>query len=168
MNNHELYKQGLYVSMNSRINKEYGIDYDELDILLETMADEWTEVDYEDIKIGDQIRYIRSNDEANDKFVAGGYVRVIEDDYLMYLSGNIHSLQKDDIKQIWTRPGRITKNPSPKDANIITFNKPATTGKYEVVINNIVVYRSSDIYKVNRFKATKKYNRAINEPFKIQ
>ncbi len=170
MTPNQLFKAGLYVSIHSRINKSSGIDYDELNVLLEEMEnDGWEQTEFDDLIIGNRIRYIvRYERGSHDKFIAGGFIISKNEEYLTYLSGKSWTLRREDIIQIWKREGTPLKRKKPVNKpELITFKKPDPKGKYEAIINGIIVYRTSDKSKYERFQNTTKYAKALINGFEV-
>ncbi len=121
----------------------------------------WQEIDpYSELIVPNngkkQIRYVRKD---NGKLISGGFLVVTEDDYFVYKSaiGANFSVQKSDIKQMW-----IKINKPHKDKKLIKFNTPLDSGKYEVIIRDVVVFRSNDKWKHAKFTETIKYKKALD------
>lgn len=166
--NHELWLKGKYVSINKRINNpDKTINEDNLDILLEEMEEDgWVECEIEDVQLRDQIRYI-ADSEGYDKFVAGGYVRRINETTFSYITaGGMSGVTIANIKQIWKKDGKPKKEKKNKKKNVVKYKKPEEGDfKYEIKINNIVVYRSNVKDNTEKFIKRSKFKRAQEEGF---
>ena len=173
-----------YVSISKQVNTgpNNSVNPERLTELLFKMKEQtpaWTHISPEDIlnvPLGAQIRYIKNNTKS---LVAGGFL-LIKDPmkiYIMYRShgGSAWSLQVSNINRLWYRQlDRKKKNTKKKDlpekpAPSIKFKTPAQGNfLYSVEIDGITVYKSNDNYKINRFRETNKYERAVDgNPFEL-
>lgn len=161
----DLFKKGLYVSFHKRVNGPEGIKIEGLKEVLKEMEEEgWKEVNVEDIKLNDRLRYIRTEGNKQ-KFVAGGIVRKInnENSSITYLSGKPQGVYKKDLVRVWIKeainPIKI-KEPVKK---IINFKIPKNPdAKYKVHIGDDLIFSTNDKTVYTKFLETNKYKRALN------
>ena len=144
-------------SIQSLINHGGRINHEMLNDYITTSG--FVEIeDYSIVKPGDQIKYIRTVEGGNDRFINSWVVVQNNPDYFLYKwwDGRIWSLQKSEIVKLYYK--KIIKKK--KSEKTIEFRKPADEG-IEVFINDVLVYRARDNYKKNKFISTDKYKRAI-------
>ena len=160
-----LFRKGLYVSYNSRVNdpeSENGINEAGLAEVLEEMEQEgWTEVEPEAVEKNQRIRYIRHEKNEKLKFVAGGFVQ--KNDYIgksiSYLSGKIWGVYYSDIYVMWTIEGRPRGRPKKEKEEYVVRYKAVPEGdfKHTVKIGDTVVYKTDSLGKKKKFESTMKF-----------
>lgn len=153
-------------SKQNQLNKQGNTE--ELKKFIKQMILEgWIEIDsFTKLKKGDRIRYLLNDG----KYRSGGWITYIHDDYtwLRYLSFNktVFSLQANVVNKIYILP----KNNDDQNDKV-KFNKPQVDNdkevKFGVYIDDILVYNARDTYAMERFKKTKKYEKAKKQGFQF-
>lgn len=174
---HQLFLEGKYVSYHSRVNTPFGINKDGLKEVLQEMDDEkiWVEAkNFNDIKPGYRIRYIRVEPNGSEKFVAGGYVRKVNytEQSVSYLSGRVHGVYFKDVVRMWIALGREpnkTRKKKAKPIKPLKFKKPTITeGKHKIYIGDTLVFCTDLVQRKKIFTSTGKYIKALNGyPFEM-
>jgi len=150
--------------MQKRINEDISL----LDDHLEDMFSKgWKEGTDEDLKEGYQIRYIRKQDSGVSKFITGGIVVSICDDYLIFKGGpRLWSLQFSDILRLWYFDDLI-KSKKPKKKNTIEL-KLKLEGNFIVEHNGVIIFRAKNNRDKQNFMNTQKYTNIMNgSPYTI-
>ncbi len=145
------------VSIQSLINHNNKINYEMLNDYIAHSG--LVEVnDFDLVRPGDAIKYIRTTEDGNDKFVNAWVCVQNNPDYFLYKWWNntIWSLQKNEIVKLYYKP-LVKKSKKEKP---IEFKKPADTG-IEIYIGDTLVHRARDNYSKNKFMSTDKYKRAV-------
>ncbi len=151
-----------YVSLSLQINSNgRSVNEKNLEKLLEIMnKSKWVETkNFDDIYLGDRFRYIRKD---INRFVTGGWLAIKEKDHVMWRSHNhkLWSLQKNNIKRMWYKKNANRVKQEEKKEKIVKFNKPIEEGKYTVTLDDVVIYRTNDKSKYEKFMSTDKYKYA--------
>ena len=144
------------MSLQQRMNENGSINISLLtDTINELSKKGWVSTTFDDVKEHQLIKYIKYKEDGNLKFISGGIVISKEDDYLIFKGGPRNwSLQKVDIFKIWSSDTLFKKKQDSK----ITF-KLRDTGKYEVIFNDEVIYRTDNLTNSKTFLTSKKYEK---------
>lgn len=143
------------MSMQSQINK----DPSKIKALVVEMLEKgWKETTFDMISTGDQIRYIRRQEDGTRKYISGGICVVKESDHLVYKGGpRLWSLQKSDVIMIWS----FQRHPKKKKTGIINL-KVSSIGNFTVEHDGQVIYRASKKRDADNFIRTQKYQRIVD------
>jgi hypothetical protein len=137
-----------------------------LEIMREDGFEEVEDLSFEKIDTGDRIKYIGYVKDTNvQAFRSGGIVVVIDytEEWLVFKSfgPNNYSLQKNNIVRLWVKH-RVSKKKKNMDKEaIFVLNMKYKDKPYTASIGDTVVYYARDRDHLNRFKESKKYNRAL-------
>jgi len=165
-----------YTSFQKLININNGeVDEEKLQEHFEqqSLIYNWEEIvvtDFSELKLGDRVRYTRFTEDGKKKFVTGGWIISMDDDFHEYIVIKHHShtnwsLNVKDVERLWVvrnmgqkrnrKPTEITfKRPSDEETKHNSFLPHPETGE------DVRVGSFRDSFNKRRFESTDKFQRA--------